>query len=405
MEHSFCAAHSSFIIHHSSFHLPPEAELLLLCLRSHFGLDVRARIAELLKQDLRWNDFIRKAGQAGVMPLVCDSLLRDLRDQVPSDPRQILLRGFQTNEARNRFLTGELLRLLDLLERRDIAVIPLKGPVQAEVLYGNVALRQVGDLDILVRREDCPRALEALLAEGYEQVVEEVDYHYELKHPKSKVRVELHFGIMPSDLPFDVDVNSLWERAGTVPFAGRTVRCFSPEHQVLYFCVHATKHHWIRIETIFAMAKVLRMHSNFDWAWADDEAAFIGVERSFLLGLLLCEQLFGVELPALVRARIERNAALRNLAEKVREWIFTKEDERLTLPQEYTLSMGIRRNAWRQVLFLLKVAFVPTEKDRQAVPLPFPLSFLYPLVRIVRLLFTSVGRDRMAELIRHLRKH
>jgi hypothetical protein len=61
---------------------------------------------------------------------------------------------YMMNAARNMKMTAELLRILDALKEAGIKAMPLKGPVLAQQLYGDVALRQFSDLDILVARED-----------------------------------------------------------------------------------------------------------------------------------------------------------------------------------------------------------------------------------------------------------
>src|ERR1700681_921232 len=65
------------------------------------------------------------------------------------------------------FLTGKLLRLLELFQAAEIPVIPLKGPVLAQILYGDPVLREFEDLDLLVRKRDVLRALQLLNAHGY----------------------------------------------------------------------------------------------------------------------------------------------------------------------------------------------------------------------------------------------
>ena len=49
---------------------------------------------------------------------------------------------------------------------RNIEVLPLKGPVLAEALYGDVTMRAYNDLDLLVRRENFHRAEVLLLDRG-----------------------------------------------------------------------------------------------------------------------------------------------------------------------------------------------------------------------------------------------
>src|SRR5208282_2899895 len=64
-------------------------------------------------------------------------------------------------------LTAELFRLLDLLERHAIPALPFKGPVLASALYGDLAMRESCDLDVLVRSSDLAGAKRAMLASGY----------------------------------------------------------------------------------------------------------------------------------------------------------------------------------------------------------------------------------------------
>ena len=72
------------------------------------------------------------------------------------------------NAHRTLWLTLELLNIHGHLRVRGLEVLPYKGPVLAEMLYGNVALRQFSDLHLLVRSGDLPTIKEALAELGYE---------------------------------------------------------------------------------------------------------------------------------------------------------------------------------------------------------------------------------------------
>ena len=69
---------------------------------------------------------------------------------MPADAREELEGRAQANRLRDLELTGELARLLDRFRRDGIAAVPYKGPVLAAQAYGDVALREFVDLDILV---------------------------------------------------------------------------------------------------------------------------------------------------------------------------------------------------------------------------------------------------------------
>ena len=57
----------------------------------------------------------------------------------------------KANAHRALWLTLELLNIHRHLQTRGLEVLPYKGPVLAETLYGNVAMRQFSDLDLLIR--------------------------------------------------------------------------------------------------------------------------------------------------------------------------------------------------------------------------------------------------------------
>jgi len=62
---------------------------------------------------------------------------------------------------------SRLLEILDRFESEGIEARPLKGPVLAQSLYGDVSQRQMRDLDILVGQGDMIRTLEVLQLMGY----------------------------------------------------------------------------------------------------------------------------------------------------------------------------------------------------------------------------------------------
>jgi hypothetical protein len=69
---------------------------------------------------------------------------------VPRAARTALERELGVRVARNRRLAAELLRLLRLAVRANVAMLPFKGPVLATTVYGDLAMRQFGDQDLLI---------------------------------------------------------------------------------------------------------------------------------------------------------------------------------------------------------------------------------------------------------------
>ena len=106
-----------------------------------------------------------------------------------------------TSQERSALLfTAELLRLLDLFDRHAIRVLPFKGPVLADMLYGDIAAREYCDLDLLIDKADVPAAIGILLVEGYST---DLPADPGLRRAYLRARYEIHF-TSPAGLPIEI---------------------------------------------------------------------------------------------------------------------------------------------------------------------------------------------------------
>ena len=128
------------------------------CARTRRDPEVAARITTLLEGEVDWDYLLRTAGRHGMIPLPCWHLDHACPEAVPEVYMTELRGHFRSNNLGNLLLSGELLKLYGLFEQNGISAIPNKGPTLAASVYGNLSLRQAGDLDILVGRRDVLRA-------------------------------------------------------------------------------------------------------------------------------------------------------------------------------------------------------------------------------------------------------
>ena len=73
----------------------------------------------------------------------------------------------RANAVRSLALTAELFKIMEVFRSQEILAIPYKGPVLAAQAYGNVALREYEDLDIVLHQRDMPKANEIMVGLGY----------------------------------------------------------------------------------------------------------------------------------------------------------------------------------------------------------------------------------------------
>ena len=119
----------------------PEFDLLLACCTNGSKIEDAERIRETLTRPLDWKRVINLAKHHGVVPQIYRSL-SDFHDLAPPDSTEALRQSQEANARHTLWLTRELLRILEKLESCSVAVLPYKGPVLAEIFYGNVTMRQ-----------------------------------------------------------------------------------------------------------------------------------------------------------------------------------------------------------------------------------------------------------------------
>src|SRR5208282_477844 len=109
---------------------------------------------------------LRLAEHHGVLPLAARTLIEHARG-LPAEIERRLRSAYDANLRRSLWFTAELTRLMQHFEHQGIRLIPYKGPVLAESLYGDAALRSFSDLDFLISPEDFERAKQAIAEIGY----------------------------------------------------------------------------------------------------------------------------------------------------------------------------------------------------------------------------------------------
>lgn len=375
--------------------LRPEAELLLCCARNEVDSENARRIRELLKKNLDWEYLLKAALRHGLMPLLYRNLTHTCPDLLPPEHLSRLRDLFRQNAARNLLLNAELGRILRLFERHGITAMPYKGPALALSLYGELALRQFSDLDILVRQRDVFSAEELLIGLGYEphfSISESqrtpflrLSYVQLFSRDEGRSLVELHWNIAPRNFTFPLDVESLWERLVPLDLGGVRTRVPTPEDLLLILCVHGVKDLWERLEWICGVAELVRLHPSLNWERVVAHAARLGSERMLWVGLRLAHDLLGAELPPEVLRKIRGERELDRLKGQVLERLFAA-DERLPSLTERVLFHLRARERWRdRARYCVRLAMTSTPVDWSFVPLPNSLTFIYPLLRPFRL--------------------
>ena len=144
---------------------PSVTEINLLAEQLIALLSGRAAAVEIFDA-AAWQRIVELAQRQRVAPL----LYARLKERVilpPPEAAQHLRGIYLATFKRNARLLDEVGKILRALRAADIPVIPLKGAYLANGVYGNIGLRQIGDVDLLVKPVDLAKALEVLRTLGY----------------------------------------------------------------------------------------------------------------------------------------------------------------------------------------------------------------------------------------------
>jgi hypothetical protein len=299
-----------------------ELELLACAARVRLEPPQQARIGALLRRPGDWHRLLRAAERHKLVPLLARHLDGGA-GEVPEEVRRRLRVAAFDSAWRTLVVADELLELLLELEARGILAVPYKGLALAAQLYGNVALRPPGDLDLLVRRADVAAARALLLERGYyarhpvsggaAAFMLRSRYGEIFDHPVRET-VELHWGFADAGIGLSLDLEALEPHLEVVSLGGRSVPAFGREDLLLVLCVHGAKHRWDRLEWFCGVAETVRSSPALRWDALLERATALGVRRMLLLGLLLAHDLLEAPVPGAVLRQARADAATARLA-------------------------------------------------------------------------------------------
>jgi hypothetical protein len=321
-------------------------------------------------------------------------------DIVPGHFLSRLKRESVSNSQNVLHLIGKQLHVYKLFKENGIPLALFKGPLLAQMAYGEIALRQAGDIDILIHRQHFDRARSLLESLGYEmfpqltatQLASHLNNHCEIQFMRDDwfTVVDLHWDLAPRSFVFRVKADEVMSRLQSVSLAGTMVETFGAEDSVLYQSMHGAKHLWRRLEWITSLAETVRSTPRINWDVLLDRANKAHATRILALGLRLVENFSDVATPSHVLATLDSDGTMQRMAQGVREEIFTTYGaaDSTETNRYYLRIMDRKRDA---LLSTLRAIFVPTLPDFKAVALPASLHSLYYAYRPLRLskIYTS----------------
>lgn len=371
----------------------PEIELLLCCADTSIHAARAERVRTLLHTEHDWDYLLQTAGRHGVLPLLYRCLRTISSPNVPQAVLAQLQQHSRAIAARNLFLTDELLTLLKLFQAHNIPVLPYKGPLLTAALYGNLALRDFADLDLLVHESEYERAQRLLNTSGYRRI-KAFEWESTYVDGNCSVTVDLHQRMSPREVPSPLQFHDLWERRRQTVLQGTPVCTLSPEDSLIMLAVQMTKDAgtaYLQLARIYDISHLLRAFPDLNLVSLLRKSKELGGERMVLFSLCLAQNLLGTPLPRHILQKIHAQPAIHQLVDFTSQRLFDSgerhADDQWSIDQfRWLVRERLRDKLLPYYLRYVYNVLVPCTLDRQLLPLPHRFAFLHYGIRPIRLL-------------------
>ncbi len=230
--------------------------------------------------------------------------------------------------ARNLSLAVELRKLLRTFRDQRVPCLPLRGLALAERLYGDIPPRPMGDIDLLVRKEDLHRVQALFEALGFNEMDRRpgfaAAFSYTLKFFVERsfmVIVEPHWSIAYPPFTDRLDMEAVWSRCVPAHVVGEETLSLGREDLLIHLCLHLTHRDDAPFLWLYELDRYLRQESDvMRWDFVVSVSSEVGIEQ--LIGSALSEAVskLGAPVPEdVIDALDGRSGQTRPLAQRLVE--------------------------------------------------------------------------------------
>jgi hypothetical protein len=374
--------------------LAPESRLLLLCACTRLDSEAAKSISDLAAGPLDWGVLIALAARNSIVPLLEMNLRSAASERVPPPVLTRLTDLVRVSTAKNLLLSGELIKLSSLFRSHNIETIPYKGPVLAIQAYGNIALREFDDLDVIVSQKQMAQAHEVMLSLGYRAKfpwilpapgLTDIPGEYNYFDEPRRILVELHTEFTLRHFPVVPHLEDFSRRLVSASLSGHDIATFSPEDALPVLCIHGAKDFWERLSWVADLSELIRSHPGLDWDRTFRVSESLKAGRMFHLGLALALGLLNAPLPVEVAARVRQDSAAAALAASISSRLVSPDWTELDAAARFRFRCLMLPGfaGWR---YAARLALMPGEEDFTPAGVARPLAPLQVVLRPLRLL-------------------
>jgi hypothetical protein len=262
-----------------------------------------------LKKTTNWDSVLERALGTHLAPIL-HKTFSGLEIEIPADIKNGLQNAYNQVIVRNIVLQREFKGLAEILNENQIPLVPLKGIYLSEVIYKELGLRHLSDIDVLIKEQDLDQVCELMKNRGwlvkFSISHSKIEHqHFTYAHPrtliKNQISIELHTHLYNSNQGADISTDELWGDTHSELFLGVEIRQFSNEILLQHLCLHLHKHlfgHGLKILSFCDIREFLNVKSDsFSWQRFEQLALEYNCKEEVGQVLYLCSSYWNVQVP------------------------------------------------------------------------------------------------------------
>jgi hypothetical protein len=277
-------------------------KLLLLKLSCYpFNMSLSEEVNLLAKDVKDWEKFLAMASLNAVAPVCFKNI--DILKNINGIDR---VKNYLGNERlkiifKNTLKLTIMKEVVRLLENANIKFIAIKGYQFIKRYYGDVDLREIGDIDLLMSKDDCMRAAELLRKSDYDELRMPYVHHIIFFSRKYKVQIELHYDLIAPPHCFRYDLNEFCNNVIDYKDEEFSFKVLSDPYELYMLLISTLFAHSFmpfKARNIIDLYVLLtKLNKENIWEYIMRDVVKIKAFNYLLVSIKICHDLFKLEIP------------------------------------------------------------------------------------------------------------
>ena len=377
-----------------------EIATLILSCRVFFETGTQDElIAFVADNEINWGNFIYLSKIHKIRPIVYKiigqlNIPAPIKDFIATEYREVVLQNWKQG--------AETERIILLLKKSNIEVIPYKGTAFSKQFFGDLISRENSDIDLIIQPDDLPAAIQILKEDGYSPELDDIyqylgakyfDYFkdYNFNKFKGDIRhfhVELHWAIAENEVGINAKVNTLLYQANEqIVFFKTNMRGLDPTaHFSAMLIHHSIKDTFKFLKNIIDISQGFRQPSiHASGNLLTNSFTNFELKKALSVSNMLSEQLMGISLPQAPDFNDPENIVKHFRDQVCSQEVFHFKKENMV---KFIKNIALLQDSFLQKLKFYwlcgKFRFIPGPTDFSEIQLSEKLFFVYYIMKPFR---------------------